>query len=101
MSQTPPPPPSAETPPNPWSGTKVATKIRQAGAENRSHNREFPCPNCGADLRFDPGAEAMKCTHCEAEVEVPHVDDEEAQVSMTCATSSPVARRLKPWKPPR
>ena len=80
MSQTPPPPPSAETPPNPWSGTKAAPKIRQAEAESRSHNREFPCPNCGADLRFDPGADAMKCTHCEAEVDVPHVDDEAAQV---------------------
>lgn len=80
MSQTPPPPPSAETPPNPWSGSKAAPKIRQAEAESSSHNREFPCPNCGADLRFDPGADAMKCTHCEAEVDVPHVDDEAAQV---------------------
>ncbi len=78
MSQTPPPPPTAL--PNPWSGTKLATKIRQESAKNRTDNREFPCPNCGADLRYDPGAEAMKCTHCEAEVEVPHVDDEEAQV---------------------
>ena len=73
MSNTPPPPPDM---PNPWSGTK----IRQAEAENRRDNREFPCPNCGSDLRFDPGTEAMKCTHCEAEVEVPHVDDEAAQV---------------------
>ncbi len=78
MSTPPPPPPSAL--PNPWSGTRLATKIRQAEAENRRDNREFPCPNCGADLRYDPGAQAMKCTHCEAEVEVPHVDDEEAQV---------------------
>jgi len=78
MSNTPPPPP-VDTP-NPWSGTVIATKIRQAEAGNRRDNREFPCPNCGADLRFDPGAEAMKCTHCEAEVEVPHVDDEAAQI---------------------
>ena len=78
MSTPPPPPPSAL--PNPWSGTKLATKIRQAEAGNRRDNREFPCPNCGADLRYDPGAQAMKCTHCEAEVEVPHVDDEEAQI---------------------
>jgi len=61
MSQIPPPPPSADTP--------------QAKADNR----DFPCPNCGADLRFDPGAEALKCTHCEAEVDVPHLDDEAAQ----------------------
>jgi len=78
MSNTPPPPPTDA--PNPWSGTGLATKIRQAEAGNRRDNREFPCPNCGADLRYDPGAEAMKCTHCDAEVEVPHVDDEAAQI---------------------
>ncbi len=50
------------------------------GDETRRDQRHFPCPNCGADLRFDPGAAAMVCTHCEAEVEVPHVDDEAAQV---------------------
>jgi len=81
MSQpSPPPPPPADAPlVNPWSGTRLAKKIRQADAANRRNNRDFPCPNCGADLRFDPGASAMKCTHCEAEVAVPHVDDEAAQ----------------------
>ena len=78
MGQTPPPPPSAL--PNPWAGAKLAKQIRQTTSKNRTDNREFPCPNCGADLRFDPGTEAMKCTHCEAEVEVPYVDDDAAQI---------------------
>lgn len=76
MTQAPPPPPPASQPPAaPWAGGNVTEKI----TENRRDKREFPCPNCGADLRFDPGASMMKCTHCQAEVEVPHVDDEEAQ----------------------
>ncbi len=80
MSQTPPPPPPANTPlPNPWGGNKAETPVAEAPVK-RSENRDFPCPNCGADLRYDPGVEAMKCTHCEAEIEVPHVDDEAAQV---------------------
>ncbi len=79
MSQTPPPPPPPNTPlPNPWAGAGLAKKIRMAESRNRTDNRDFPCPNCGADLRYDPGVEAMKCTHCEAEIEVPHVDDEAA-----------------------
>lgn len=65
MSQMPPPPPASEP-------------VSNETSENNRHNREFPCPNCGADLRFDPGASMMKCTHCEAEVEVPHVDDDAA-----------------------
>lgn len=24
----------------------------------------FPCPSCGSDLRFDPGAQALVCQHC-------------------------------------
>ncbi len=76
MSLPPPPAPSAA---GPW-GRAAPVVAPAKAAEPRRDNRDFPCPNCGADLRFDPGAEAMKCTHCKAEVEVPHVDDEAAQV---------------------
>jgi len=78
MSRPPPPPPPSEPLANPWSGGRVASKI----TENRRDRRDFPCPNCGADLRFDPGVAMMKCTHCAAEVEVPHVDDAAAQEEM-------------------
>ena len=46
----------------------------------KQNNRHFPCPSCGADLRFHPGEAQMLCTHCDTRVEVPHVDDEAAQV---------------------
>ena len=74
MSQTPPPLPPSEQPPlAPWE-----QQDKEGIKAPRREMREFPCPNCGADLRFNPGAEAMKCTHCDTEVAVPHVDDEAA-----------------------
>ncbi|WP_435659965.1 TFIIB-type zinc finger domain-containing protein [Leisingera caerulea] len=42
----PPPPPAASAP----------------SAKEDSHR--FPCPNCGADYRFDPSAGALICDHC-------------------------------------
>ncbi|MEM7439922.1 MAG: primosomal protein N' (replication factor Y) - superfamily II helicase [Pseudomonadota bacterium] len=30
----------------------------------------FPCTNCGADFRFDPGSDQLKCDHCGAEQEI-------------------------------
>jgi len=78
MSQTPPPPPPVRA--NPWAKPAPlnAPKPPSKPAAARRDQRDFPCPNCGADLRFDPGVSMMKCTHCEAEIEVPHVDDEAA-----------------------
>jgi len=56
-------------------------KYRQEAEEDQRHStRFFPCPSCGADLRFDPGSANMICAHCGAEAEVPHVDDDAAQL---------------------
>lgn len=39
-------------------------------------DQHFPCPNCGADMRFDPASGRMVCEHCghvdEVEVPAPH-----------------------------
>lgn len=32
--------------------------------------RKFPCSGCGADLRWDPGATALKCAYCGTEKDV-------------------------------
>lgn len=53
---------------------------REAAEDERQSHRFFPCPGCGADLRFDPGTARMACGHCGADAEVPHVDDAAAQV---------------------
>jgi len=36
----------------------------------------FPCANCGAGLRFDPGAERLSCAYCGHEQIVPHAAEE-------------------------
>lgn len=47
--------------------------------------RQFPCKECGAELRFEPGADALKCPYCgtlneieQAEVAVEELDFEHA-----------------------
>ena len=34
--------------------------------------REFPCPSCGASLKFTPGQHALTCAYCGHVEEVPH-----------------------------
>ncbi len=33
--------------------------------------RKFPCPACGADVVWNPGASALKCPYCGAEKTIP------------------------------
>lgn len=33
--------------------------------------RQFPCKNCGANLRFEPGQSTLKCPYCHVENEIP------------------------------
>ena len=33
--------------------------------------QQFPCPNCGADLHWDPKAASMRCPFCDSTVPVP------------------------------
>ncbi len=93
----PPPVPEAEAldaaegdtpPPVPHDGTlgKLDDRLHKKrlakeAADDEGHsNRFFPCPSCGADLRFDPGTAGMRCGHCDETCEVPHIDDAAAQV---------------------
>lgn len=32
--------------------------------------QEYPCPNCGGQLRYDPDASALKCVYCKSQVPV-------------------------------
>ncbi|ETW13462.1 hypothetical protein ATO8_05516 [Roseivivax marinus] len=47
MTEAPPPPPSPDAP---------------ADAPTAEHR--FPCDQCGADMRFDPGEQMLHCDHC-------------------------------------
>ncbi len=44
-----------------------------AGGAVASSDHRFPCPACGADLRFQPGTTALKCQHCGHEEAIPEV----------------------------
>ncbi|GAK53335.1 hypothetical protein U14_04600 [Candidatus Moduliflexus flocculans] len=36
-----------------------------------SKNTQFPCQQCGADLKFAPGTNSLKCPYCGSENEIP------------------------------
>lgn len=36
----------------------------------------FPCTSCGAELEFKPGSHALTCPYCQAQNEIPHLDEE-------------------------
>jgi DNA-directed RNA polymerase subunit RPC12/RpoP len=44
-----------------------------------AREREFPCANCGAKVRFDPDAGALKCAYCGATRPVPRSAKEVAE----------------------
>jgi predicted RNA-binding Zn-ribbon protein involved in translation (DUF1610 family) len=37
--------------------------------------QQFPCKQCGADLKFNPGAETLKCPYCGTENDIPKSDE--------------------------
>ncbi len=50
-----------------------------------SKNTQFPCQQCGADLKFAPGANALKCPYCGSENDIPAasrglMDDDQAHI---------------------
>ena len=52
----------------------------------------FPCAGCGAALAWDPDADALVCSHCDARVEVPRSDA--TIVERTFAEAGAAARGL-------
>ena len=42
-------------------------------AEAGLEQHRFPCPNCGSDLRFDPGSQGLACPHCGHKEPIPPV----------------------------
>ncbi len=50
----------------------MTTEAAKAPAATLEHHR-FPCPSCGSDLRFDPGAQALACQHCGHSEPVPEI----------------------------
>ncbi|TPE50502.1 NADH pyrophosphatase zinc ribbon domain-containing protein [Amaricoccus solimangrovi] len=57
--------PAAEPPPPPRPDPPAS-----AGAATPEDHR-FPCPACGAPMRFQPGTTALRCPHCGHEEPIP------------------------------
>lgn len=48
-------------------------RAEHAGAPNSTSER-FPCKGCGAEMRWDPDADALACDYCGARVPVPRAE---------------------------
>jgi len=47
--------------------------------EPAAQSDRFPCPNCGGELAWEPGAEKMRCTYCDSMVDVPQRGEFQAE----------------------
>lgn len=41
---------------------------------------EYKCPNCGGALRFDPGAQTVKCPYCDSEISVEYLSEQDKEL---------------------
>ncbi len=49
-------------------------KVVEVEVSTEHRDLAFPCANCGAALKWDPGADAMTCAYCKHVVKVPRGD---------------------------
>ena len=50
-----------------------------AAAKASPESDRFPCPNCGGELAWEPGAQKMRCSYCDTLVDVPQRGDFHAE----------------------
>jgi hypothetical protein len=48
-------------------------------AKDSAQSDRFPCPNCGGELTWEPGAQKMRCQYCDSLVDVPQRGPFEAE----------------------
>ncbi len=60
-----------------------------AGAVAAEDHR-FPCPSCGAPLRFQPGTSALRCPHCGHEEPIPDMRGAIPELDLRAATERTV-----------
>lgn len=51
---------------------EIEEEVPEDPTESARH--EFPCENCGANMRWDPEADALSCEYCQAVVAVPRAE---------------------------
>lgn len=60
-----------------------------AEAITKARVRKFPCESCGADLRWEPGATALKCEYCGFEKKVDPSSEEVREKAVDAALRAP------------
>lgn len=48
----------------------IVDEIHEEGVEVIKDSEQFPCPACGATMRFSPETQGLKCDYCEATVDL-------------------------------
>lgn len=67
MSEAPPPPPPVND---------EAEELEDDSGPVTDVEHQFPCPQCGASMAFDPAATSIKCPYCEHETTVPSSEED-------------------------
>ena len=62
--------------------------LAPAGGGARLEDHRFPCPACGADLRYAPETGGMRCDHCGHEEAIPDQRDGIAELDLRQAERS-------------
>jgi DNA-directed RNA polymerase subunit RPC12/RpoP len=85
------PPPLSERSMIPEAGERPAEAVAAPASAVRSGpngERQFPCAQCGAWLRFDPAVEQLKCDHCGYVNPVPQLGEAVAEQDYNAALAA-------------
>lgn len=61
-----------------------------------TERHEFPCEQCGAQLRFTPGQRRLTCQYCAHEQDIPHTDDQRETALVALDLREALANHLPP-----
>lgn len=58
---------------------------------------EYPCPNCGATLQFDPTAQNLKCNHCNSVIPIEKKVEviKEEDIAIFLASLNPIQKEIQ------
>ena len=56
--------------------------------ETASQKVDFPCPNCGAKMTWDPQHDSLACDYCESKIPVPRAEGTIVERSLEDAGSA-------------
>ena len=59
----------------------------------------FVCPNCGANIKFDPGKQLLHCDYCESDFAPDAaIQKDDAEENTYTETQSPAFHESRAWR---